>query len=171
MVQNLFICINMRQKIKLIGFFKQILIGQTSPDEFKKFWDLKENYNAIIGNRIVRGDGRLRKFVEKVLCFILKLIFGVSVPDANAPFRLMKTELVEKYINRFDDAYNLPNVMLTTYFVYYKENVKFEEISFKQRQNGNNSINIKKIIMIGFKSLKDFWNLKKQCKQNGEKYE
>lgn len=93
------------------------------------------------------------------------------MPDANAPFRLMKTELVEKYINRFDDAYNLPNVMLTTYFVYYKENVKFEEISFKQRQNGNNSINIKKIIMIGFKSLKDFWNLKKQCKQNGEKYE
>lgn len=43
------------------------------------------------------------------------LIFGIRIPDANAPFRLMKSDLVEKYIIRFCDDYNLPNVMLTTF--------------------------------------------------------
>ena len=105
--------------------------------------------------------GLSRKIVEKVLLCILKIFFGVNIPDSNAPFRLMKASLVKEYINKLPKDYNLPNVMLTTYFVYYKEQVKFEKISFKPRQIGKNSINLKKIFKIGLKSLKDFKELKK----------
>ncbi len=70
-------------------------------------------------------------------------------PDANAPFRLMKREILEKYIGRFADDYNLPNAMLTTFFAYYNENFRFANVSFKPRQAGKNSINMKKIIKIG----------------------
>ena len=72
--------------------------GQTNPDEFQKFWDMRVKYDAILGNRTVREDGQQRKFVEKTLCTILKIIFGIKVPDANAPFRLMKASLVKKYM-------------------------------------------------------------------------
>ena len=51
--------------------------------------------------------------------------------------------------------------MMTTYFVYYKDRVTFKEISFKPREKGTNSINIKKIIKIGQQALKDFRELKK----------
>lgn len=135
--------------------------GQTNPKEFKKFWKNREKYDAILGNRVVRGDGKQRKFVENTLCKILKHYFKVSIPDANAPFRLMKSSVVNKYIDRFDDEYNLPNVMLSTFFVYYKDKVKFETITFKPRQGGKNSINIKKIVKIGFAALKDFKNFQK----------
>lgn len=141
--------------------------GQTNPDEFEAFWNLRNTYDAILGNRTVRGDGKSRAFVEHTVCFLLRCFFGVKVPDANAPFRLMKANLVNKYINNLPEDYNLPNIMLTTYFSYYKENICFKEISFKPREKGTNTINIKKIISIGIKSLEDFFNFKKDMK-NGK---
>ena len=135
--------------------------GQTDPDEFEQFWQKRNHFDAIIGNRKVRGDGKSRKFVENTVCFLLRMIFHVKVPDANAPFRLMRTDLVNKYIRRLPKNYNLPNIMLTTYFVYYKEKVTFIPITFKPRQAGTNSINLKKITKIGWQAMKDFRTLKK----------
>lgn len=130
--------------------------GQTSPSEFEKFWDLRNTYDAILGNRKYRQDGILRVFTENVLRFVLFIIFGVSVPDANAPYRLMKREIISKYINMMEEYYNLPNVMFTTFFKYYGEKIKFIEISFKPRKGGVNSINMRKIMKIGWKSIADF---------------
>ena len=138
--------------------------GQTDPAEFSAFWDLRNEYDAILGNRVVRGDGKSRKFVENFLCFLLRLHFGVKVKDSNAPFRLMRSYLVGKYVGRFREDYNLPNVMLTTFFAYYKEKYTLREITFKPRQGGKNSINIKKIIKIGWAALADFRAFKKEMK-------
>ncbi len=135
--------------------------GQTNPDEFEEFWNMRNEYTGIFGNRTVRGDGKSRAFVEKVVCFIVKAFFKVSVPDANAPFRLMKTSAVAKYLPKLDSDFNLPNIMMTTYFVYYKEKYTFKVVSFKPRQGGVNSINVKKIVGIGWKALGDFSKLKK----------
>lgn len=138
--------------------------GQTNPDEFEAFWNDREKYDGIFGVRKNRGDGKQRAFVEKVVCFLLKLYFGVKIPDANAPFRLMKAEVLKKYLKYLPDDYNLPNIMITTYFSYYKEKYTFKEITFKPRTAGTNSINVKKIIKIGFKALGDFKALKKEMK-------
>lgn len=136
--------------------------GQTNPDEFEAFWNDREKYDAIFGVRTKRGDGQQRAFVEKVVCLLLRLYFGVKVIDANAPFRLMKTEKLVKYVKKLPKDYNLPNIMLTTYFVYYKEKTAFKEISFKPRTVGVNSVNFKKIFKIGWKALGDFHALKKE---------
>lgn len=136
--------------------------GQTNPDEFPAFWEKRKEYDGIFGNRQVRGDGRIRAFVEHVVCFLLKIYFGVSLPDANAPFRLMKTETLKKYLYRLPDDYNIPNIMLTTYFVFFKEKTSFREITFRSRQGGKNTVNLFKIIKIGWKALGDFRRLKKE---------
>lgn len=142
--------------------------GQTDPNEFEEFWERKEQYDGVFGERRVRGDGKDRAFVERVVCFLLRLYFGVRVPDANAPFRLMKAQTVEKYLGKLPDDYNLPNIMMTTYFAYYNEKMTFCPITFKPRQAGTNSINIKKIIKIGWKALGDFRMLKKDMKRYDE---
>ena len=139
--------------------------GQTNPDEFEQFWDNRNQYDAIIGNRVVRGDGKSRKFVENTVCMLLKVIFGVNVKDANAPFRLMKMGVVKKYIDRLPKDYNLPNIMFTTYFTYYNEKVKFIPITFKPRQAGTNTINVTRIVKIGWTALGDFRNFKKDMKR------
>lgn len=135
--------------------------GQTDPDEFEHFWEKRTEMDAVLGCRRIRGDGKQRAIVEKVVCLLLNLYFGVNVPDANAPFRLMKTELVKKYIDKLPRDYNLPNIMLTTFFKYYHEKIAFLDISFKPRQAGTNSINVFKIIKIGWKALSDFYYFKK----------
>jgi glycosyltransferase involved in cell wall biosynthesis len=124
--------------------------GQTLPEEFDAFWQLRNGYKGIFGHRVVRGDGKSRAFVEKVVCFLIKCYFHVKVPDANAPFRLMDAKTVAKYLPRLDKDYNLPNIMMTTYFAYYKEEMTFREITFRPRQGGKNSINIRKIVKIGW---------------------
>ncbi|MCR5203676.1 MAG: glycosyltransferase family 2 protein [Lachnospiraceae bacterium] len=138
--------------------------GQTNPKEFSAFWEERRDFDGVFGNRTERGDGKFRSFTEKVVCFLLRLYFKVKVPDANAPFRLMKASVVEKYLSRFDKDYNLPNIMMTTFFSYYKERTLFKEISFKPRRAGKNSVNIPRIIKIGFKALGDFRRFKKGMK-------
>ena len=74
----------------------------------------------------------------------------------------MKTDLVDKYIDKLPEDFNIPNIMFTTYFVYYKEKVKFIDISFKPRQGGTNSLNVKKIVKIGGDAVKDFYKLRRE---------
>ena len=136
--------------------------GQTDASEFPAFWADREKYDAQLGKRTVRGDGRDRKMVEDVLCLILRVIFGVKIPDANAPFRLMRADLVRKYIGRLPRDYNLPNVMLSVFFSYYKENLVFREISFAPRQGGENSLDLRKITRIGVRALGDFIAFRKK---------
>ena len=138
--------------------------GQTDPAEFNDFWENREQYDGIFGYRNVREDGKIRDFVEKVVCLLLRIYFGVKIPDANAPFRLMKTEILKKYLYRLPKDYNIPNILMTTYFVYYHEKTLFKTISFRSRQGGENSVNILNIIKTGWKAIKDFRRLKRDMK-------
>ena len=140
--------------------------GQTNPAEFDAFWNLRDQYSGVFGHRKVRGDGKARAFVEHVVCFLLNMYFGVKVPDANAPFRLMKADVVAKYLPRMDPDYNLPNIMMTTFFAFYGESMTFREITFRPRQAGVNSVNLPKIVRIGWKALGDFRNFKRGMKGN-----
>lgn len=138
--------------------------GQTIPDEFYPFWEEREKYAAIIGHRNHRQDGFSRVFVTKTLKLVIRLVFGVSVTDANTPFRLMPRATLEKYIPQIPKDFNLSNVILSVLLVHNKENVKFTPITFRPRQGGVNSINFKRICKIGIQAVKDFREIKKALK-------
>lgn len=142
--------------------------GQTNPTEFEAFWQLRNNYDCVIGNRKTRGDGKIRTFVEKVVCLMVKLFFDVRVPDANAPFRLVKTTTIAKYLNKLSSDYAIPNIILTSYFARF-EKTTFKEISFKSRIAGTNSINLKKILGIGRKALASFFHFRKDMRKTDPK--
>lgn len=135
--------------------------GQTNPSEFDAFWIDRNLYDGIFGNRTSRGDGKDRALVEKVVCLLLRVYFKVKVPDANAPFRLMKASVVEKYLYKMPSDYNLPNIILTAAFAKNNERISFKVVSFKPRNAGVNSINIRKIFKIGWGALGDFNKLSK----------
>ena len=143
--------------------------GQTLPSEFWSFWDDRSKYEAIIGHRNHRQDGISRIFVTKTLKFVLWCIFGLSITDANTPFRLLSTEMLEKYIKRIPENFNLSNVMLTVLLVDNKENINFRPITFRPRQGGVNSINFKKIVKIGKQAVKDFRRIKQEMKKGKKK--
>lgn len=139
--------------------------NQTNPDEFEDFWRLRDHYDAIFGNRTKRGDGEQRAFVEKTLCRILRHFFGVKIPDANAPFRLMTADYLSEFMPLMPKDYNLPNAILTACGAFFEKKILFIPISFENRSKGVNSINIKKITKIGLQAVKDFKSISKKAKE------
>ena len=138
--------------------------GQTLPAEFDAFWALRNEYDMVIGHRNRREDGVSRIFVTKVLKFVLWICFGVSIVDANTPFRLLKKDTLAQYIQRIPKDFNLSNVLLSV--IYAKENlkVKYIPITFRPRQGGVNSINLPKICKIGGQAFKDFRAINRSLK-------
>ena len=135
--------------------------GQTLPSEFMPFWEERKLYDAIIGHRNHREDGFSRVIVTKVLKLVIKLTFGVTVTDANTPFRLMPRKTLEKYLPKIPKDFNLSNVVLSVLLVKNKDNVKFVPITFRPRQGGKNSINMKRIFKIGVQAVKDIKQLRR----------
>ena len=137
--------------------------GQTLSSEFWSFWENRNKYDVIIGYRKNRKDGFSRKIVTKTLKLVLKLIFREDIVDANTPFRLMKTEILKEKITKVPEDFFLSNVLLSVLFEKDKKiKINYELITFRPRQGGINSINLKRIIKIGFKALKEFNEINKK---------
>jgi len=140
--------------------------GQTNPDEFWEFWKNRDKYDFIIGSRDARQDGVMRVFVTHVLRWVVWLMFGEWVKDANTPFRLMKTERLIPVLHFIPDDFFLSNVAICVIAVKRKEACRWLPISFKPRQGGENSINMKRIFKIGWKAFGDFRSINKQLKKS-----
>ncbi|MDR2148307.1 MAG: glycosyltransferase family 2 protein [Tannerella sp.] len=138
--------------------------GQTIPSEFREFWESRQMFSAVIGYRNQRKDGVSRIFVSKVLKTVLWSVFKLNIPDANTPFRLIKSDVLKKYVPKIPHDFNLSNVLLTVFLVKYEKDVKFIPITFRPRQGGINSINLRKIVKLGFQAIKDFLELRKMMK-------
>lgn len=135
--------------------------GQTVPEEFESFWQKRNEKDMIIGWRRDRQDGFSRLIVTKVLKCVIRLCFHVNVCDANTPFRLMNTETLGKYIHLIPDDFNLSNVLISVVYEKMGLDVEYIPITFRPRQGGLNSINLRKIFRIGLQALKDFRTIDK----------
>lgn len=130
--------------------------GQTLPSEFDPFWNSKDKYDIVIGYRQGRKDGFSRKVVTRVLRIVVQLCFGVFVLDSNTPYRLMKADKLKDNMKYVPDDFFLSNVALSAIYKKRKMKMHFIPITFRPRQGGVNSINLKRIFKIGLKAFSDF---------------
>lgn len=139
--------------------------GQTNPDEFWEMFDNRHEYDFQIGNRNKREDGKNRILVTKVLKIVVWLMFHEWVTDANTPFRLMERNKLSSIIEVLPKDFFLSNVAITTIAKKWDYTLRFYPISFKPRQAGVNSINMKRILKIGKQAIKDFYHLNKNLRR------
>lgn len=130
--------------------------GQTDPREFWRFWEKRREYDALIGWRNARQDGFSRIVVTKTLKMVVKLCFKVDVTDANTPFRLMSAASLKENVELIPEEYFLSNVLLSVIYAKRRQRVAYIPVTFRPRQGGVNSINLKRIIGIGGQALRDF---------------
>ena len=130
--------------------------GQTLPEEFWPMWEHRDKASFHIGTRGGRQDGISRIFVTKTLRLAVWLMFGVWVKDANTPFRLMKANRLATVMNFIPEDFFLANVAVSAIAVKIGESMAWYPITFRPRQGGVNSINMKRIFKIGWKALGDF---------------
>lgn len=135
--------------------------GQTNPEEFWQMFEHRHDYDFQIGYRKGRQDGASRVFVTKTLRLVVWLMFHEWVTDANTPFRLMQRDKLKAIMDVIPQDYFLCNVAISAIAVKWHYKIKFYEITFKPRQGGVNSINMKRIFKIGWKALGDFRKINK----------
>ena len=142
--------------------------GQTRASEFPYFWRMRRQYDMVVGYRNKRQDGLSRIFVTKILKLVVLISFHVSVKDANTPFRLMNARVLEQKIKLVPKDFFLTNVLLTVIYTKHKCKIKYIPITFRPRQGGVNSINMKRIFKIGRNAVKDFYTLNRTISAAGE---
>lgn len=140
--------------------------GQTIPEEFWQMWRNRHNFDFQIGTRENRQDGASRVFVTKTLRIIVWLMFHVWVKDANTPFRLLNAEKLKTILNVIPQDYNLANVAVSAIAARWNYKIAWPPITFRPRQGGVNSINMKRIFKIGVKALSDFREINNNLKYN-----
>lgn len=139
--------------------------GQTDPEEFWQMFENRHNYDFQIGYRQGRQDGASRVFVTKTLRLVVWLMFHEWVTDANTPFRLMQKDKLKAIMDVIPQDYFLCNVAISAIAVKWRYKIKFYKITFKPRQGGVNSINMKRIFKIGWKALSDFRKINAKLKK------
>lgn len=156
MVQLFYMDIIMHLIMVQILFFRLIQMVRHFPLNLNSFGIRGKAWDMVIGWRNNRQDGGSRIFVTRILRLVIRICFGVSVKDANTPFRLMKADTLRRYIDLIPNDFNLSNVVLSVIYAKKGCRVKYLPITFRPRQGGINSINMKKIFKIGRQALKDF---------------
>lgn len=139
--------------------------GQTNPEEFWQMWENREKYDFQIGHRLGRQDGGSRVFVTNILRLVVWLMFHEWVTDANTPFRLMRTDKLQKIMDVIPLDYFLCNVAISAIAQKWNYKIGWYKITFKPRQGGVNSINMKRIVKIGWKALGDFKKINRNLKK------
>ncbi len=135
--------------------------GQTLAEEFGTFWNNREACGLLLGYRKGRKDGIIRVFVTRILRLVLLFTFGVWIKDANTPYRLMKASQLQKVLERIPEGFDLSNVLMTVIYEKHHLGVQYYPITFRPRQGGKNSINMKRIAGIGKQAWKDFRKMKR----------
>ncbi|HIV25185.1 MAG TPA: glycosyltransferase family 2 protein [Candidatus Scatomonas pullistercoris] len=136
--------------------------GQTRPEEFEKFWKHRKEFAMVIGDRRHRQDGFSRVLVTRVLRLVLRLCFRVKIRDANTPYRLMQIQPLRQNLRLIPKDFGLSNVLLSVLYAKRKLPVLYLPITFRPRQGGVNSINLKRIFRIGRQALGDFLRLNRR---------
>lgn len=136
--------------------------GQTIPSEFWDLWEKRRTGGLLIGKRLHRQDGKDRIVVTHVLRLVLRMIFGCRIQDANTPFRLMKACELRRILRYIPKNHSLTNVLVTVLYTKLDYPVTYFPITFRPRQGGKNSVDMKKIVKLGMEAVKDFWKLRKR---------
>jgi dolichol-phosphate mannosyltransferase len=86
--------------------------GQCDPRFLPALWNLRSQYTVVYGMRTRRDDGMARVAMSRALRALLRVRFKVDCPDANVPYRLMRTADVIDAVNAIPATVDLANVAL-----------------------------------------------------------
>jgi len=133
--------------------------GQTDPNDFYQFWERREHReycDAQIGKRFNRGDGLSRVFVSLVLRLVVFVTLRVNTKDSNTPFRLIKAHVLQEFLNFCPKDFQICNALMSGWLVKNKKRVAWFPVHFYARRGGEQSINMRKIVKLGFETFLRF---------------
>jgi|TARA_B100002003_G_scaffold29850_1_gene24704 glycosyltransferase involved in cell wall biosynthesis len=132
--------------------------NQIEFSEFLKIYQLKDEYDLIIGKRFQRNDPYIRILISKILKLVIIAFHKVWIIDSNSPFRLMNNRFLRANINKSQNSI-VPNIILSILAAKTRK-IKFLKVNHKKRETGKPSIVKLKLFYFCIKSFRDIILLK-----------
>jgi dolichol-phosphate mannosyltransferase len=124
--------------------------GQCDPQYFAEFWQSRAEADVIFGLRKSRDDGLIRVLISEACSMATSLLTGLDLKDANVPYRLVRTEALQRALTRIPADFDMQNVALTLALKRdHSLRWRYIPIHFRNRQGGTNSINLRRILGMG----------------------
>jgi glycosyltransferase involved in cell wall biosynthesis len=128
--------------------------GQCDPRYFADFWSGRTKADVIFGLRKSRGDGFMRVLVSGICSAASSLLTGLDLKDANVPYRLIRTEALQRALTRIPADFDMQNMGLTLALKRDRGlRWRYIPIHFRNRQAGTNIINLRRIFSMGLELL------------------
>lgn len=86
---------------------------EMGPEKFGELWSRRNGYDFLIGIRDGRKQALPRKIVSFVSRLCVRIFYGKSVWDVNAPYRLMRVAAFKDWYGRIPLTTFAPNVILS----------------------------------------------------------
>lgn len=73
--------------------------GQCDPRDFAALWEIRNQYDVVIGWRVNRADAMPRRIMSGSFRMWHKLLFNTKLHDPSCPFVLVKRLVIEALVN------------------------------------------------------------------------
>ncbi len=120
---------------------------------FRKFWELKSDYDFIVGIRQQRNGPFVRKIISFIAKSVVSLFYGRSIKDVNVPYRLMRNQKFKPIFAKIPGSTFAPNVIISGCAVQKKLKIKQIPVSSTLRETGEVSIKKWKLFRVTVTSL------------------
>lgn len=125
-------------------------------DDFPGIWKDRNASPAHFGHRLNRNDPKHRIIISSFLRKILFFIFGVSIPDANIPYRLMHRNFLSSALRHIPSDIFAPNIFISLFAFSYKGRIPVYPVCHIERQTGVVSLPSFRLIKA---CMRTFWEL------------
>lgn len=105
--------------------------------DFEELWKQRLLYDILLGERIQRHAPVFRKLLTGLSYVFVRLLFGKGINDINSPYRLIRSEKLNDFLQQNKNRNFAPNVLMSALAI--KRHWKIKTIPIK-----HNSIKIAK---------------------------
>lgn len=109
---------------------------------FAAFWAIRDDYDLLMGVRVVRRDPRHRLVLTRVTRFLVSALARQWLRDANVPFKLVRTNLVRHLADRMPTDAFAPSILLALGASLSGARVCEMEIVHRPRQHGKSTLRV-----------------------------
>lgn len=115
--------------------------NQIPLERFTALWcEVERGRDGAFGVRRVRNDAELRKVLTILIRGALGMLFGVSLYDANVPYKLLRRSLWMEARRYIPEGTLAPSLFLAVFVMRRRHDVVFVDVPHKDRETGTVSI-------------------------------
>lgn len=128
--------------------------NEISVSHFPELWQVKDNFDLVIGIRQERKSPMVRKIISLISRLMIRSLYGKGISDTNIPYRLMRTSFFKSLIPIIPQNSFAPNVLISGMAVLKEAKFCSIPVHYNNRQFGPSSLSSLKL----FKAvIKSFW--------------